>query len=77
MEGDSDADEISDPEMEAFADNEIKKEMKRLQGEQASDDEEEVDVSYSDDEEVADEEDSNADGQAGNFTESEEDFFSD
>jgi ribosome biogenesis protein MAK21 len=87
VEADSDAE--SDPELEAFANQEIQKEMKRLQGDQlADDDDEDVDVSYSDDgkasqsgkasdEEMASDDDSNADGQAGNFTESEEDFFSD
>ena len=51
--------------------------MKRLNGEPLASDEEEIDdVSYSEDGSQADA-DSNADGQAGNFSESEEDFFSD
>ena len=73
---DSDAD--SDPEMEAFAEQEIKKEMKRLNGEVGSDEEEEaLDVSYSEGSDKQSEQDSNQDGQAGNVSESEEDFFSD
>ena len=73
---DSDAD--SDPELEAFAEQEIKKEMKRLNGEVGSDEDEEMlDVSYSEGSDKQSEQDSNQDGQAGNVSESEEDFFSD
>lgn len=45
-----DSDAASDPEMEAFAEQEIKKEMKRLNGDpEESENEEEMDVSYSED----------------------------
>ena len=51
--------------------------MKRLNGEVGSDDDEELDVSYSSGSEKQSEKDSNEDGQAGNVSESEQDFFSD
>uniref|UniRef100_A0A7S3CJN7 Uncharacterized protein n=1 Tax=Strombidium rassoulzadegani TaxID=1082188 RepID=A0A7S3CJN7_9SPIT len=78
-------DDISDAEMEAFAEAEILKEMKRLQsgaGPAVLSDEEDVDVSYSDDQDEASQ-DENENGQylddseeVGEAGDSEE-FFSD